>query len=209
MQKWKTDKNLYDCKRDKNNNKEMDYYDEYVSNFLACDPLRNWESVSRCVDLWKFFINKVDSKELKYVLDVGTKDGQFTQYLNDNGFDCQGIEIDQQYVQFAQEKNRNVVFGDVTNLNRPDGSVEVVFAHHVLGLCPSFLSAYTEMMNVTNRYVVTLDSIPGNKRKHYSYMDSKDELTGILEKISPHKVIYCDYWNKERPTELVTILEKK
>lgn len=50
------------------------------------------------------------------VLDTGTKDGQFPQWLEDIGYSAMGIEIDDRYVEYAQSKERPVIEGDICNI---------------------------------------------------------------------------------------------
>lgn len=207
MQKWKTDKKLYDCKRDENNTKVLDY-ETYVKEFLSSDPLRDWESFERCKELWYFLLEKREfrKKSLK-ILDCGTKDGQFVQWLNEQGHETTGIEIDEQYVKYAQGKDRNVIHGDICNINFPFGSFDVVFAHHVMGLCPNYQKAIEEMIRVVklNGVVIFLNQIPGNPRKHYSLVNSPEELNEMLNNCKKHTVIFNDFW---RTDEHVTILKR-
>lgn len=208
MQRWKQDKSLYDCDRDENNKKKLDYYDTYIKEFLSADPVRDWESIDRCIKLWKFLHNKYEFRKKKFkVLDCGTKDGQFTQWLNNQGHECVGIEIDQQYVDFAKSKNRNVIYGDICNINYKWGTFDVVFAHHVLGLCPDIKKAISEMLRVTKNggIVIFLIQIPGNPRKHYSLLNSVQELNDIINSCARHEKIYNDFWWRD---EHVTIIKK-
>jgi len=143
----------------------------------------------------------------KKVLDAGTKDGQFTQYLNDNGYDCTGIEIDDAYVEYAKSKNRNVIKNNICDMTFENNTFDIVFSHHVLGLCPDYLQAYRELFRVVkpNGYIVTLNDIPGNKKKHYSLIKNVDELNVIMDKCPIHNKIFYDY--KTKP-EFIVILQK-
>lgn len=184
-QKWKTDKTLFDAPRE-DGKKSLDYYDTYVKEFLDADPLRDWESIEGCIKLWNFFLSAPEVKLPKTVtwkiLDCGTKDGQFPQYLKGEGFESLGIEISEPYVEYAQGRGRNVEYGDVCNLDIPDRTYNVAFAHHLLGLVPDYQKAYEEMIRVVKAggFVVTLDNIPGNPRKHYQIVGSPDELREII-----------------------------
>ena len=208
MQKWKTDKSLYDCKR-VNNVKQLNYT-EYVNEFMSQDPLRDWESIERCIKLWDFFKSKVDMTGIEHVLDAGTKDGQMVDYLNRSGYKAEGIEIDQQYVHYAKSKLRQVSYGNICDMvNLEDGEYDVVFSHHVLGLCPSYPDAYREMLRVTRSggYVVTCNDSPGNFRKHFYMINSDDEVRNILSNCPEHDIIYFGHHSNDK--ELVVILRKK
>lgn len=212
-QRWKNDPNLYDCKR-RDNKKDIDYYDTYIDEFLGQDELRDWESIKRCINLWDFFISVtgMEKLETKKILDCGTKDGQFPYYLKTEygNSDVIGIEIEQKYVEYAQSKNRPVEYGDVCNLKYKEKTFDVVFSHHCLGLCPDYQTAFQESLRVTktNGYVVTLNDCPGNSKKHYSMVDNTDDYVRWLFNCIDNKVLYFDYWSKEREKEFVIILQR-
>jgi ubiquinone/menaquinone biosynthesis C-methylase UbiE len=88
-----------------------------------------------------------------------------------------------------------------------DNTFDIVFSHHVLGLCPDYLQAYRELIRVTKPggYIITLNDIPGNKKKHYSLIKSVDELTILLDKCPDHKKLFYDYKNYP---EFIVILQK-
>ena len=209
MQKWKEDPKLYNCKRDSDNKKKIDYYGVYIKEFLSADPVRDWESFTRCQELWEFLLEHREfRKPVLKVLDIGTKDGQFTQWLCEQGHDCTGIEIDPNYVEYAQSKGRNVEEGDVCNLKSKALTYDIVFAHHVLGLCPDYQKAIQEMVRVTkqNGIIIFLNQIPGNPKKHFSLVQSPEEVEKMLNTCSRHDVVYFDFWRND---EHVTILKRK
>ena len=211
MQKWKTDPNLKDCPRDKNNCKKLDYYKTYVNEFLSSDPVRDWESIDRCIELWEFFELKANPDLNLRILDCGTKDGQFTEYLNEQHHDAIGIEIDPNYIEYAQSKNRPVEKGDICNIHFDDNTFDVVYAHHVMGLCPDYKKAIQEMIRVSIDYVVFLNQVPGNPNKHFSLVRSHLEIERMLKECPDHDIIYFDYWRKGQKAmedELVVILRK-
>lgn len=219
-QKWKTDKTLFNAPRE-DGKKSLDYYGTYVKEFLNSDPVRDWESIERCITLWDFFIGLDQVKLPKTVkwsiLDCGTKDGQFPEHLIENGFDALGIEISEPYVKYAQGRGRAVVYGDVCDLDIPDRSYNVSFAHHLLGLTPDYRKAYEEMIRVVKAggYVVTLDNIPGNPRKHYEIVESAEELQEIINDASMafDEVIDVVYFDKyplryEHGDEFLVVLQR-
>ncbi len=216
IQKWKKDPSLYGCETIDNNgqiNKKLNYESVYVKEFLDSDPLKDWESIDRCIKLWDFFESKIEINNSLKVLDCGTKDGQFTVYLNDLDHDCIGIEISESYVNFAKNLKRNVVYGDVCDLQFNDNSFDVVFSHHLLGLVKDYRLALKEMIRVVdiNGYVVTLNDIPGNKRKHYSYIDNMDVIRRWLNEddFPKNKIIYFSF-NPNMPStnEKILIIQK-
>ena len=209
-QKWKSDPSLYNCKRDKNNKKKLDYYDTYIREFLSADPVRDWESIDRCIQLWKWCKSFIDIDKKTKVLDCGTKDGQFAEWLEGQGYFSLGIEIDDQYVEYAQSLDRPVLKGDVCNIAIEDNFFDVVFSHHVLGLCPDYKKAYQEMVRVCkpNGLIISCNDVPGNPKKHYSLISSIKELDVIFKNIDNVTFKYYDYWLKEMPKEFLVVLEK-
>jgi ubiquinone/menaquinone biosynthesis C-methylase UbiE len=217
-QKWKTDPSLYNCPTKKVNNqikKELDYKTTYVREFLDADPIRDWESIDRCKKLWDWTLKKLnmDYTKLSYsewqtwkVLDCGTKDGQFPEWLNEIGCDQSiGIEISKPYVNYAKSKKRPVIWGNVCDIDFEDNSFDVVFSHHLLGLTPDYYKALSEMYRVTRKYMVTLNDVPGNPRKHYSYISSPNIYYKFIEEFKP-EVIFNDYWRKDK--EWVMLIKK-
>lgn len=218
-QKWKFDKDLYAAPR-QDNKKKLDYYGTYVKEFLDSDPLRDWESITRCIKLWEYFIQMEGVKLPKTcnILDCGTKDGQFPEYLEGKGFKALGIEISKPYVKYAQKRGRPVEYGDVCNLeNIEDRSFNVAFAHHLLGLVPDYEEAYAEMLRVVKLggYVVTLDNIPGNPRKHYQIVESPEKLQEIIGNAAERQgevieTVFFDAFPKrqEQGDEFLVVLQK-
>lgn len=189
-QKWKKDPKLYDCKR-KGNKKDLDYYKTYIKEFLEQDELRDWESFERCKNLWNHCLSLVKNP-IKKVLDCGTKDGQFPEWLVKQGYDAVGIEIADSYVKYAQDRGRPVVKGDVCKMEYEDNTFDFVFSHHLLGLVEDYYKGLSEMFRITKvgGFMMTLNDVPGNPKKHYSYIKSMDTIMEYLSRMEKHKVIY-------------------
>lgn len=147
---------------------------------------------------------------IKTMLDAGAKDGVFTRYLNDIGYNCVGIEIDDQYVKYAQDRDRNVIKNDVCNMTFDDNSFDVVFSRHVFGLCPDYKKAYQECLRVTRRggYIITLNHVPGNPRKHYQMIHNDQEIKDMLEDCPKHNIVYFGHPYQDNKRELVVLLKK-
>ena len=97
-QKWKTDPKLHSCgmiKKGNQYNKALNYKEVYIDEFLESDPIKDWESIDRCINLWKWALDKSEITDISkfQVLDCGTKDGQFPEYLKDKVKLGIGIEI--------------------------------------------------------------------------------------------------------------------
>lgn len=228
MQKWKIDSSLHSCER-KDGKKVLDYHSTYVDEFLNSDPIRDWESIDRCKYLWERFIKRIcEEEELtrKYVtecaldwkvLDCGTKDGQFPQWLRDIGIkDALGIEISQDYIYYARnDKNRPVIYGDVCNMPEEwSDRFTVVFSHHLLGLTPDYRKGLDEMWRVTEPggYIITLNDVPGNPKKHYSLIEDATVFDEFIAEPADdtffNEVLYNGYWKQKFPKEWVMIIRK-
>ena len=217
IQRWKTDPVLRDCPREQNGHQKkklMNYDKVYKEEFLECDPLRDWESIDRCIWLWNWcrsIIKKFDPYNpfTWRILDIGSKDGQFPQWLRDNGYEqAMGIEISKNYVAYARNKGRPIEYGDVCNMDDSwNDNFDFVFAHHVLGLTPDYLKALQEMYRVTNKYMVALNQVPGNPQKHYSYIGSPDIFHQFVED-NPCEVIHNDYLDTGFKNEWVIFVRK-
>ena len=219
MQKWKTDPSLHSCPTKQvgdQKRKELDYEKTYTPEFLDSDPIRDWESIERCKHLWHWCMAKIGDRwpyELPKtwkILDVGTKDGQFPQWLRETDHEqAMGIEISGPYVDYAKGKGRPVAYGDVCNLDISwSDNFDFVFAHHVHGLTPDYLKALEEMYRVTNNYMVALNDVPGNPRKHYSYIDSPDIFKKFVED-NPCEVIHNGYTDTGYKNEWVIFIKKR
>lgn len=213
-QRWKTDESLYGCKRTKNGKKILDYYGTYVDEFLESDPIRDWESFERCKNLWNWAIKKIDETSIKSwkVLDCGTKDGQFPEWLGSKVEKAVGIEISKEYVNYASSKNRPVILADVCDIPYDD-DFDFVFSHHLHGLTPDYRKALDEMWRVTKPggYMLVLNDVPGNKRKHYSYIANDDIYKKFVSDnmINIDKILWMDHWSEEYPKEYVMFLKRR
>ena len=207
MQKWKTDVSLHSCKtvtkKDGQVVKKLDYETTYKDEFLESDPLRDWESIEGCKDLFKFCFNKtlgLSTKQLSELdysfLDCGTKDCQMPVWVNGSyGWKSKGVEISDSYVKYAKEKGRPIKKGDVCNLpEKYTGKWDVVFSHHLLGLVSDYYKGLTEMFRCVRPggYLITMNHVPGNHKKHYSYISDISVYDRWLKRVglNPHEKIF-------------------
>lgn len=212
-QEWKTNEKLYNAPTRKEKfqlTKELDYEKVYVDKFLNCDPLKDWPSIDRCIWLWDWAIDKINAKKIIHwkVLDVGSKDGKFPEYLNERSIDAIGIDFSESYVDYAQDKGRRVFYGDACHMYFKKDYFDFVFSHHLHGLVSNYLKALQEMFRVTNKYMIALNQVPGNPKKHYSYIDSPQIFHDFAESVEC-KVLYNDYLDTGYSNEWIIFLEKK
>jgi len=202
-QKWKTDPKLYGCDRTEDGKKKLDYETTYVKEFLDADPLMDWPSFDRCKDLWFWAMRqaKLNHTRLKEmtVLDCGAKDGQFPEFLVPITKESLGVEISDPYVQYCQERKRPVIKGDVCNLPEDwTDKWDFTFSHHIIGLVEDIDKALSEMFRVTKPegYILTCLDIPGNDRKHYSYIENESIFQKFYEN-NPCEVVFNGRWNEQ------------
>jgi SAM-dependent methyltransferase len=220
MQKWKQSPGLYGCERKdvgSQSIKIMDYENVYKKEFLESDPVRDWESVDRCKHLWQWAVDKIDVNPSDwFVLDVGTKDCQFPEWLIKEHVvgNAIGTEIAEDYLTFAHRKKRPIVYANVCDMpKRMYGKFDMVFSHHVLGLTPDYMKALDEMWNCVKPggYMITLNDVPGNPKKHYSYINTPDIFNDFMNtkriKLTSPELIYNNYWNDEYQKEWVFFMK--
>jgi len=219
QQRWKTDKSLYDAPTEKIGvqiKKKLEYDTTYRKEFLDCDPLQDWPSIDRCKWLWNWAIETafIDEKDLFdwAILDVGTKDAQFPEWLRMRNIMSVGLEYSEPYVKYAIEKGRPVRYGNACDMEFDDNSFDFVFSHHLHGLLPDYAKGLEEMVRVTSKYMICLNQVPGNKRKHFSYIDSPQLFHNFVDyaqhTVGPFEVIYNDYLDTGYKNEWVLFLKK-
>lgn len=218
-QRWKTDVALFDAPTEKDGEqvkKKLDYDSTYRKEFLDSDPLKDWESIERCKWLWEWALEHLEHGGIECdptewaVLDVGTKDGQFPEWLRENSIMGMGLEYSEPYVRYALNKGRPVEYGNACAMKYDDGVFDFVFSHHVHGLLPDYMVGLQEMLRVSSRYMIALNQVPGNKRKHFSYVDSPQIYTDFIENAEYDiDILYNDFLDTGFGNEWVIFLEKK
>ena len=88
-----------------------------------------------------------------------------------------------------------------------DSEWDFVFAHHVQGLTPDYMESLKEMYRVSKHYMVALNQVPGNPKKHFSYIQTPDVFNEFIE-LTQCKVIYNDYLDTGFSNEWVIFVEK-
>lgn len=211
-QKWKSDAALFNAPTEKDGQqikKKLDYSTTYRKEFLDSDPLRDWESIDRCIWLWEWSLELIEKSPLNWaVLDVGTKDAQFPEFLREQGVMGIGLEYSEPYVRYAINKGRPISYGNACDMEFDDNSFDYVFSHHLLGLVEDNKKALEEMYRVSKKYIINLSQIPGNKKKHFSYMKDNKLFKEFLEENSC-KILYNGYLDTGYSNEYVLFIEKE
>ena len=221
MQKWKEDPGLHSCiRQDKGSQqiKTLDYERVYKREFLESDPIRDWESITRCKEIWNWAIELIDANPTDWkVLDVGTKDAQFPEWLMADYVVEQaiGCEIADDYLKYAESKGRPVVYANACDMpKRMYEKFDMVFSHHLLGLVPDYLLGLNEMWKCVKPggFMLTLNDVPGNPRKHYSLIESPQIFMDFMSQdhvIQSYPVLaFNDFWNDSFPKEWVLFIQK-
>jgi hypothetical protein len=218
-QKWKTDASLYNAPTVKEGvqvKKQLQYDTVYRKEFLDSDPLRDWESIERCKWLWEWALEHIEHGGLEHdptkwsVLDVGTKDAQFPEWLREQSVMALGLEYSEPYVKYAIEKGRPSYYGNACAMPWEDRAFDFVFSHHLHGLLPDYLLGLKEMFRVTDKYMLALNQVPGNPRKHYSYINSSEIFSEFIDSIDfvDFDILYNDYLDTGFNNEWVIFLAK-
>lgn len=219
QQKWKSDPALYNAPTEKNGvqvKKKLDYDTTYRKEFLDADPLRDWESINRCIWLWEWALDHIKHNGLEYdptkwtVLDVGTKDAQFPEWLRERNIMSLGLEYSEPYVKYAIEKGRPSYYGNACAMPWENEEFDFVFSHHLHGLLPDYLLGLKEMFRVSRKFMLALNQVPGNPRKHYSYIDSSEIFNQFIDSIDyvEFDILYNDYLDTGFNNEWVIFLMK-
>jgi len=210
-QKWKSDATLFNAPTEQDGQqikKKLDYDTIYRKEFLDSDPLRDWESIERCKWLWEWSLEIIGESPLEWtVLDVGTKDAQFPEFLREQGIMGIGLEYSESYVRYALNKGRPIAYGNACDMEFDDNSFDYVFSHHLHGLLPDYLIGLQEMFRVTKKYMIALNQVPGNKKKHFSYIDSQQIYYDFIDSVDCG-VLYNDYLDTGFSNEWVILLKK-
>lgn len=188
--------------------RDMDYLKEYVPgpSKIETDDKKEW-LLSRpgVVKMIEHISEIADIDPRWRILDAGCKEGWTNEYLIKE-WGCYrknqvGLEFSKSQVEYAYSMGRDwVVQGDVCDLNRKweNNSFDLILCRHVLGLTSDAFSALLSMWNVLKvkglLYVVT--HIPGNKKKHFSYIPDKNVIDVWLQDpiIRSHEKLWYG-WN--------------
>jgi len=210
--KWKNIPSISDAERDNYGKKKLDYK-VYLEKVVKDEEIKDWDWIPRIIKLWEYVVNKYNIPISK-ILDCGTRDGLFPEYLNHMGHDAIGIDINEECVNHARKMGRPVEYGDVCNLKRYyDETFDVTFSHYLLGLVKDYGDAIKERLRVTKKggYYISLDCLH-NSKKHYQLVTSIDQFSKIINGIgNGFKIIYLDSYDETLrfvKEEVLVILQK-
>lgn len=102
----------------------------------------------------KYVANYVKGKEFKSVLDCAC--GYCTDRIAFEGMDYQGIDITPFLVDLANSKGLDVIQGNIEHIPLKNGSVDLVYARHILEHLESYEKALFEMVRVAKKEVMVV-----------------------------------------------------
>lgn len=146
-------------------------YKDYLKSQYRTDPKEFMDSRLKIVSsfvylvpvLEKFGISKPrfeksgpNKGQLKdnniYILDAGCRDGWTVEFLNSIGYtNVLGIELFDEYVDYAKKKGRNVEKGDLHDLKYKANTFDFVYCRHVLEHSLDPIKVLNEMMRVVKK----------------------------------------------------------
>lgn len=116
-------------------------------------------------------IKQLTPDDVKSVLDVGCGTG-FCQGSFNQSIYYEGITRSKRDLEFARKKNRNVFFGDMTDLFYEDESFDMILARHVLEHSPFPVITLMEWYRVSKKYLLIIVPAPAywewGGKNHYS-----------------------------------------
>ncbi len=124
----------------------------------------------------------------KKILDVGCANGDYIKILQDNGFNCTGIDINPEYIDKALEKGLNAYVMRGDNLDFPDNSFDTILLFEVLEHVENPLEVLKELKRVAKKNI--LITVPNcthfSELKRYNltyeHMLEKDHINFFTKK---------------------------
>jgi 2-polyprenyl-3-methyl-5-hydroxy-6-metoxy-1,4-benzoquinol methylase len=189
-------------------------YDDYVDIQYRCEPKEFLEPRPRIVSSLLYALPILEqngvTKKIYYeegkakgqllannisILDVGTRDGWTVEFLNSLGYpNVVGIELHQDYVDYANRKGRKVERGDIHKLAFTDNSFDFIYCRHVLEHCLDPILLLTQLMRVLKPNGVLYCSFPLVQvpfGKHTVAVSNLRTVRNMLRKISyDYRTIY-------------------
>ena len=112
----------------------LKHQDEYMWDSAEFDLILNELIPNRSIThIFDKYLNPNSS-----ILEGGCGNGAWVKYLNDKGFDCLGVDINEVILKVAEKENLNIKKDNIENLSFPDNSFDAylslgVIDHNDLG----------------------------------------------------------------------------
>lgn len=130
-----------------------------------------------------------DLPDVQVVLDVGARDGYAVELLRGLDYDATGIDIVNEYVEYAQAKNRLVVWDDIMHSDLQPESYDAIFSRHCIEHCSSgknFLASCYRLLKPGGALWLTFpletrrEWAARKRNDHLSFYPSKDAFRAEL-----------------------------
>ncbi len=138
-----------------------------VSSFVYILPILEKIGISEKVYHERGIIKGQLIEDKISILDAGSRDGWVVEFLNSLGYtNVIGVELLQDYVDYGKGEKRNVIQGDLHNLEFKDNYFHIVYCRHVLEHCLDLTLVLNELMRVTKIGGALYCSFPLEKDTH-------------------------------------------
>lgn len=195
---------------------EFDDYSKYVDIQHRSDPKEFMDPRLQIVSSFVFLLpilKKLNISDVKVdeegitkghlkgddikILDAGTRDGWTVEFLNSLGYNnVLGIELFDDYIQYAKDKNRNVEKGDLHNLSYEENTFDFVYCRHTLEHTLDPVKAMNEMLRVTKVGGAMYCSFPleqNTQGKHTVAFPDPETVKSIVSSLDyKYDVVYMD-----------------
>jgi len=121
------------------------------------------------------YIAKLYPPPLK-VLDVGAKEGYSTYYFNKLGYDVIGTDIRNNFIEYAQEQDWNVIFDDMIDTKIKD-KFDIVFMRHCLEHVRHERRMFRNGISLLKQGGVIIIQVPIETKSQYEAHARKKHLT--------------------------------
>lgn len=138
-----------------------------------------------------------------HILDAGCRDGWTIEFLNSIGYtNVLGIELFDEYINYAKKLGRNVEKGDLHDLKFKDNTFDFIYCRHVLEHSLDPLKVLNEMVRVVKSGGAVYCSFPLEENtfgKHTVAIPDIKTLKSLVSSISyDHKDIYIGISKKTK-----------
>lgn len=152
-------------------------------------------------DWAEYAINQLVPKEVNTVLDVGCGVGFCQPIFQMKGISYTGCTLGEEDYLVAKKANRSVFVSDMSDIDVPDSSVDMVFARHVLEHSPMPIISLIEWRRISKEYLFLIMPAPEywtyRGQNHYSVMN-KDQLWNLFEQVGWGVVEERDFMTSDK-----------
>lgn len=195
---------------------KFDNYDDYVNIQHRSDPKEFMDPRLQIVSSFVYLLPKLKElniKNLKFeeegnvkgqlkgddiqILDAGSRDGWTLEFLGSLGYkNAIGIELFDDYINYANKRHRNVIKGDLHKLQFEDSTYDLVYCRHTLEHTLDPVKCLNEMLRVTKSGGALYCSFPLEpdvQGKHTSAFPDPKTVMRLMKTLDyPYKEVFID-----------------